>query len=88
MDSDGGMEIRLHHLCPRKLALAGRPAGLAVSAMWYLGKGEVTPSVIGKIHCKLSSEEFSALKSATSLMPGWMSQAMSQYRKMAVPSHA
>ncbi len=34
----GMLEIRLQHVCQRKLALAGRPAGLALAAMWYLGK--------------------------------------------------
>lgn len=45
----GKMEIRLQHVCQRKLALAGRPAGLALAAMWYLGKKEMTPALIEKI---------------------------------------
>jgi hypothetical protein len=71
----GKMDIRLQHVCQRKLALAGRPAGLAIAAMWYLGKTEVTPSLIEKIRHKLSGDEFEALKCATSSMPAWMSDA-------------
>ncbi len=72
----GNLEIRLQHVCQRKLALAGRPAGLALSAMWYLGKAEVTPALIEKIRRKLGASEFEVLKSATSSMPAWMSDAI------------
>ena len=72
----GKMEIRLQHVCQRKLALAGRPAGLALAAMWYLGKKEVTPGLVEKIRRKLGSSEFEILKSARSSMPAWMSDAI------------
>ena len=72
----GNMEIRLKHVCQRKLVLAGRPAGLALSALWYLGKTEVTPSIIEKIRHKLGASEFEVLKSATPSMPAWMSDAI------------
>lgn len=72
----GKMEIRLQHVCQRKLALAGRPAGLALAAMWYFGKKEVTPALIEKIRRKLGSSEFEILKSATRSMPAWMSDAI------------
>jgi hypothetical protein len=77
----GKMEIHLQHVCPRKLTLAGRPAGLALAAMWYLGKKEVTPSLIEKIRCKLALSEFEVLKSATSAMPAWMSDAIFQHER-------
>jgi hypothetical protein len=79
----GKMEIRLQHVSRRKLALAGRPAGLALAAMWYLGKTEVTPSLIEKIRRKLSSSEFDALKSVTSAMPAWMSDAIFRQERSA-----
>lgn len=79
----GKMEIRLQHVCQRKLTLAGRPAGLALAALWYLGKNEVTPSLIGKIQQKLSVTEFEALKSVTSAMPSWMSDALFKYVRSA-----
>lgn len=58
------MEIRLLHVCQRKLALAGRPAGLALAAMWYPGKTEVTPALVEKIWRKLGSSEFEVLLDA------------------------
>ncbi|HQQ64337.1 MAG TPA: DUF6088 family protein [Pseudomonadales bacterium] len=80
----GKMEISLQHVCQRKLALAGRPAGLALAAMWYLGKTEVTPALVEKIRRKLGSTEFEVLKSATSAMPAWMSDAIFRNDKTAV----
>lgn len=80
----GKMEIQLQHVCHRKLALAGRPAGLALAAMWYLGKKEVTPALVEKIRLKLGSGEFEALKSVTSAMPAWMSDAIFRHERMAV----
>jgi len=71
-----GMEIRLQHVSARKLALAGRPAGLALAALWYLGKGEVSREVIEKVRGKLPPSEFEALKSAKAIMPAWMSDAI------------
>lgn len=72
----GSMEVRLQHVSTRKLALAGRPAGLALAALWYLGKNEVTVAVIEQVRRKLPKAEFEALKSAKGAMPAWMSDAV------------
>jgi hypothetical protein len=79
----GSMEIRLQHVCQRKLLHAGRPAGLALAALWYLGKSEVTAATIEKIRRKLSPAEFKVLKSATSSMPAWMSDALYRHERAA-----
>ncbi len=84
----GKRDIRLQHVCQRKLVLAGRPAGLALAAMWYLGKTEVTPPLIEKIRRKLSAGEFEVLKSVTSSMPAWMSDAFSRHERAASSVYA
>ncbi len=71
----GRLEVELKHVSPRKLALAGRPAGLALTALWYLGREEVTTDVLQTIETRLSPDEFSALKQATQVMPTWMIDA-------------
>jgi hypothetical protein len=38
----GHSSIRLLHRSPRRLTLAGRPAGIALQALYYLGKESVT----------------------------------------------
>lgn len=82
----GEMEIRLQHVCQRKLALAGRPAGLALAAMWHFGKTAVTPALVEKIRRKLGESEFEVLKSATASMPAWMSDAL--FRNERTIAHA
>ena len=77
----GSMEIRLQHVSQRKLALAGRPAGMALAAMWYLGQKVVTPALIEKIRCQLPSVEFEALTAATHTMPAWMSDAVYRHQQ-------
>jgi hypothetical protein len=76
----GKLKIVMRHASARKLALAGSPAGMALSALYYLGRSEVTTVVIEKIREKLSPSEFEILHSATNLMPAWMSDIFHQYQ--------
>lgn len=71
----GQMEVVLKHVSPRKLALAGRMAGVALTALWYLGKSMVTPQTIEHLRARLAPEEFEALRAASKAMPGWMHDA-------------
>lgn len=77
----GKMEVVLKHAASRKLAFAGRPVGMALSALWYLGKNEVTQTTIEKIRRQLSSSEFETLEAAKASMPGWMSDAFYRYEQ-------
>lgn len=77
----GALEIRLQHVSQRKLALAGRPAGMALAAMWYLGQKALTPALIEKIRCQLPAAEFEALTAATGTMPAWMSDAVFRHQR-------
>ena len=47
-----------------EFALAGRPAGQALSALWYLGRRHVTPATFERIAAKLPQIQFEALRSA------------------------
>ena len=75
----GARNIRLQRVSTRKLALAGRPAGIALTALWYLGKQEVLPSTFEKISRKLGATEFKALTGARAQMPGWMVKVLDRY---------
>ena len=75
----GAMEVSLKHVSPRKLALAGRPAGIAFTALWYLGKERVTSETIEHIRSRLAPEEFKALCAEVSAMPGWMHDVILKY---------
>jgi hypothetical protein len=65
----GRMEVTLKHVSPRKLAMSERPAGIALTALWYLGKCSVTMETIERIRARLPQEEFEALRSSTRMMP-------------------
>lgn len=80
----GKLQVRLQHVATRKLALAGRPAGQALSALWYLGREQVTPTTFERIAAKLSSSEFDALRSAKSSMPTWMVEVFRRFEEGAV----
>ena len=77
----GNHEVRLRHVAPRKMALAGRPAGEALRALWYLGSDEVTPQTFERIEGRLPPEEFSALTQEQKIMPGWMRNTLSEYQR-------
>ena len=71
----------MRHVAPRKLALAGRPAGQALSALWYLGRSQVTPHTFKQIAKKLPADEFEALSKAKASMPAWMVEALICYER-------
>ncbi len=71
----GELTLRLKHVQPRELALAGRPAGTALSALRYLGPSKVNSQVIERIHSALPAEEFRVLRDETGAMPAWLSDA-------------
>lgn len=77
----GKLQVRLQHVAARKLVLAGRPAGQALSALWYLGRGQVTPGTFAHMARKLPKVEFEALRRAKSAMPGWMVDALMRYEE-------
>jgi hypothetical protein len=77
----GKTPVRLQHVSPRKLVYPGTKVGMAISALWYLGKEQVTNEVFETIRTRLSKEEFEVLKSAAPQMPIWMANAIHRYEK-------
>ena len=57
--------------------MAGKRPGLALSALWYLGKNNVNLDVVGAIREGLTAEEFETLKRTD--MPAWMASALERY---------
>ena len=66
----------------RRLQFAGKPAGLAIAALWYLGKGNVTPETVVKMKSALSPDEFGKLCSAK--LPAWMTKVLNAVGQDAV----
>ncbi len=72
-------EVELKHVSPKKLILAGTSAGIALTALWYLGKEQVTPHTIAKLKQRLIIAEFEKLLSKKKHMPAWMASAVTSY---------
>ena len=79
----GNLEVVLKKVSSNKLALANRPAGLALTALWYLGKEHVNAAVLETIETKLPPEEFEALRAARNVMPAWMADEFYRYGRGA-----
>lgn len=77
----GNLEIHLKHISPRKLVLTESKAGLAILALWYLGKKQVTAQSIEVIKEKLNEKEFEKFTSSVEYMPHWMIEAISAHQK-------
>lgn len=74
----GNLKVRLMHTTSqRRLQHAGKKPGLALSALWYLGKENVDAEVVRRIREGLSPEEFETLRS--SRMPAWMASAIENH---------
>ena len=71
--------VRMVHTSNRRrLQFAGEAAGAALSALWYLGKNNVTPETVATIEAALGPAEFQRLLSAD--MPAWMTRAFAAAR--------
>ena len=78
----GGLEITLKHVSKRKIPLSESKVGLAISAIWYLGREHATTQTIEAIKKKLSPQEFIKFVSSTKYMPAWMSNLVLQYQRI------
>ena len=71
----GGITVRMVHTSSRRrLQFAGEATGTALSALWYLGKDNVSPEAVTTIAAALGPAEFEKLRSAD--MPAWMTKAL------------
>ena len=74
----GNVTVKLIHTSSqRRLQFAGEKTGLALSALWYLGKNNVNAGVVSKIKSGLSAKEFETLRSAD--IPAWMTDALNEF---------
>ncbi len=77
--SIGNLEVTLKHVSRKKIPFPESKVGLAILALWYLGKKLATPQTIEKIERKLTATEFEKFQSSREYMPAWMSNAVLQY---------
>lgn len=76
----GGLEVTLKHVSRKKIPLPESKAGLAILALWYLGKNLISNEAINKIENRLTQQEFEKFISSSEYMPAWMSNVVLQYK--------
>ena len=80
----GSVTVRMVHTSNRRrLQFAGEAVGAALSALWYLGKNNVTPETVATIAAALGPAEFERLRAAD--MPAWMAKAFAGAARETVP---
>lgn len=70
----GKAEVRLVHAAPMVMQQAGTEVGMAISALFYLGKDGSTPECIAAIKKALRPEDLTTLMACK--MPKWMRMAL------------
>ncbi|MBL7645569.1 MAG: hypothetical protein JNK74_05195 [Candidatus Hydrogenedentes bacterium] len=75
----GNLRVEMRHTNARKLILAGRPAGIAFTALWYLGKSGVSQIRLKQAENRLTANEFRALLEVVPQMPGWLQRHFRAY---------
>lgn len=78
----GNLQLTLKHVTPRKLIYAGTKVGLAITALWYLGKQQVNEKIIAKIRSQLTAIEYQQFLTALNQMPIWLVSTIQHYEKV------
>jgi hypothetical protein len=76
----GNLEVTLKHVSRKKIPYPESKVGLAILALWYLGKKLTTAEVINKIESKLTPNEFEKFLVSREFMPAWMGNVVLEYK--------
>lgn len=66
-----GRHVHIRSVSTRKVAMCGRAAGLAVTAIWQIGKKKMSPDIMATISNNLQPDERKALLESASALPTW-----------------
>jgi len=69
--SVAGEQILVRNVSPRKIALCDRVAGLAITAIWDIGRPHMTRTIMKDIMGRLPESERESVKSSITTLPGW-----------------
>ena len=80
--SIGRLQLTLKHVTSRKLMYAGTKMGLAITALWYLGKQQVNEKTIAKIKSQLTEKEYREFVNSINQMPIWLANIVQKYARL------
>ncbi len=75
----GNLNITLKHVSPRKLIYTGSKVGMAITALWYIGKEEINENIIAKVCAQLTKNEYDEFINAIGQMPVWLANTIQKY---------
>lgn len=76
--------VSLQHVSKKRLQYAGTNVGLALTALYYLGRKGVSTVTVAQICVLLTSDELATLR--TCQMPQWMSGILNDFSGETAPS--
>lgn len=73
--------VKLKHVNPSRLIAPGTVPGIVISALWYLGRENVTIEIIEMIKDRITTKEFKETIALMERMPSWMSDVFYRYQQ-------
>jgi hypothetical protein len=78
----GNCVVRLTRTSARKMQLGDSPTGLAIRALWYLGKRACDSEIAAQTVAQLQKEERKTLRLSAALMPQWLRDCFASFSRM------
>ena len=77
----GRTGVRFQHTSSRWLTLAGTQAGLAATALRYMGEGAVNEEIIDRVRRKIGDAQFALLCSTPRAVPAWLRSVLDSFER-------
>lgn len=72
--------VILQNISPRKLVEPGTVTNIVISALWYLGKKNVSEETLHTISSRIGDQEFANVLKHIERMPAWMVNVFHEYQ--------
>jgi hypothetical protein len=73
----GDLTIKFQGLCPRKVMVGDSQAGMAIRALWHLGRTVCDKSTAARVTASFKRTDRDELRQHAGFMPGWMLDSFS-----------
>lgn len=77
----GTRRIQLKHVSPKKLVRPNTMVGLAILALWNMGKHNVNSNLLNRLEKSIEKKSFEEVLACTAQMPAWMANALYKYQQ-------
>jgi hypothetical protein len=77
----GKRVVTLKHISPKKLIMPGTIVGTVITALWYLGRKNVSSKTLEIIHQQLTQKDFNTVLQQIPYMPAWMASVFFHFQQ-------